>query len=142
MSLFTLPIAMITNLSVRKFLGQYNTKEEAIEAQRHAAIDNVSSEHQEQSPAEGNDIESEGPDDNDEDTVNTADDDGTSEKNEDDDDTVNKSKTENDDDLSKGDDSTVTDGSIEPISPRTKYFPLVLYQMVNDSSESTPEVGA
>lgn len=119
-----------------------------------AGADDFSPEDREQlmqSLEEGND----GLNDNDEDTVNTAEnDDGTvetSEKNEeDDDDTVNTnddatSKTENDEDnLSKGDDSTVTDGSIDqPVqSPRAKFFPLILYQMVNESSEFTPEVRA
>lgn len=119
----------------RTYLGRFSNKDEAMEAIREAGADDFKPEYQEELAKLWSELGAEGYDDETVHAENDEDTDGTAEKNDD-----ITSKTDSAEGKGAADDSSMTDGSIELEAPRTKYFPLILYQMINDSSESSPEI--
>lgn len=98
--------------NVRTYIGIYDTKEEGIAALREAGADNFNEE--EVNAANELECHQDQKEVKDDDTTNTGND----------------------------TDADTTDGSIEPETPRNKYFPIILYHMINDSSNHTPEVSS
>ena len=128
---------------IRTYIGTYRTREDALAALRDAGADDYEELNDNDSPnVKSSKRDTDGGTeniDNDDVTVNTM---GT-EIQVDDNDTIN---TQNDDDtvntVGTGNHTVedTTDGEVEPESPKGNYFPLTLYQMINDSSEASPEV--
>eukprot|EP00956_Cyclotella_meneghiniana_P017029 scaffold27465_cov59-Cyclotella_meneghiniana.AAC.3 len=126
----------------RTYIGTYRTREDALAALREAGADGFEEPNDNDSlSVESGSKETDGGtenNDNDDITVNTMD----TEIQVDDDNSIN---TQNNDDetatsIGNHTEDDTTDGEVEPESPKGKYFPLLLYQMINDSSESSPEV--
>ena len=138
---------------VRKYIGIFSTRKEGIEALREAGADDFT-ENETESNEDVSESSKHQSEENDDDTTKTGsnkeeeDDDSNKTENDGDNDTAeiedesddDKNKIENDENTTENDTDSITDGGTEEESLRTKYFPLILYQMINDSSESTPEI--
>lgn len=121
------------NNGVRRYIGRVNTREEGIKILKkegHDDLVQVDTEalNENGSTSYGNKSET-----NDDSTIDTEEEekDNVADDFTNDDDTTDSGNTEGD----------TTDGETEPYRPsRTNYFPLILYEMVNQSSQSSPEV--